>query len=102
MRYALCGARREEWHGEWWLLARAGEADARLLSSARLTPPQYGRTLLHVAAVGNRLALARLLLDRGANPAATDVVRPPLLRAPTQTLPHRPGTPTRSLGLLPV
>lgn len=36
---------------------------------------QYGRTLLHVAAVGNRLALARLLLDRGANPAATDVVR---------------------------
>jgi len=35
----------------------------------------YGRTLLHVAASGNRLALARLLLDRGANPAAADMVR---------------------------
>ena len=70
-------------------------ADAGLLSSARLTPPQYGRTLLHVAAVGNRLALARLLLDRGANPAATDVVRPPLL-----ALRHRHSR-TRTAPALP-
>ena len=56
-------------------------ADAAECGEPRsLCTPQWGRTLLHVAATDNRLALARLLLDRGADPGAQCLVRP--LHAP--------------------
>jgi ankyrin repeat protein len=55
-----------------------------LLLSARMTRNQHRRTPLHHAAAKNRPRMVRLLLDRGADPHATDAAGATALTTATQ------------------